>query len=158
MRAKDFVIKDFISVEEYNIVEDVVIIMRKYNQLNLPVVDEQNKLIGSVNARGILELVTREYHSLYTLDINPFDGGGSFVKEDLFKIKNKYIKDIMERKCLSVNMDDSMEYVANILLKGRQIVVPVVDNEMRVIGIINGIGALYEMLNSESESNSVQEK
>ena len=61
--------------------------------------------------------------------------GKIFLKELLFAKEDQLIKDIME-KSLSVRTDTDQEYVAKLFKKYDLIVMPVVDNEERLIGII----------------------
>lgn len=147
MKVRDFMSRDYISVEEYNIVEDVVIIMQKYKQLNLPVVDFSGHLIGNINARDILSLVTTEHHSLFKFSLNPFDSAGNFIFEDLQRIKNQYIYHFINRDVKYVYEDDSILYAANILLDEKMLTIPVVNSDKKLIGILNSIEMLYKMLN-----------
>lgn len=147
MEVKDYMSSDVISVEEYNIVEDVLIIMYKYRRLNLPVIDFAERLIGTINACDILSLVTTENYSLYESALNTLEVPSDFLFEDLQKVKNKYIVEFLNPNVTFAYGDDTISHIANILLEQRLVSIPVVNRNKKLIGILDSIEMLYKMLN-----------
>lgn len=58
------------------------------------------------------------------------------LKEILFNEENVKIKDIMEKDIVSVKVDDDKEEVANVVKKYDLSTIPVVNNEMKMLGIV----------------------
>jgi CBS domain-containing protein len=93
------------------------------------VVDSEGKLKGLLTPRGILEaLEVREFGSIR----RPFFSG----PEVLHLLTSKYARDIMHAP-VSVHVNDKVEEAINIMLDHDFYELPVVDNDMKVIGEIS---------------------
>jgi CBS domain-containing protein len=93
------------------------------------VVDKEGKLKGLLTPRGILEaLEVREFGSIR----RPFFAG----PEVLHLLTSKYARDIMHAP-VSVHVNDKVEEAINIMLDHDFYEVPVVDDDMKVIGEIS---------------------
>jgi CBS domain-containing protein len=93
------------------------------------VVDREGKLKGLLTPRGILEaLEVREFGGIK----RPFFAG----PEVLHLLTSKYAKDIMHAP-VSVHVNDRMEEAINTMLDHDFYELPVVDNNMKVIGEIS---------------------
>jgi len=146
-------IKDVISVEYYNIVQDVLIIMQEYRHMNLPVVNSEGYLIGTVSALDIMGLVGMEKISPYESALISLEAPGDFVFEDLQAVKNKYIGEFMNTDAKFVYEDDNISHIMSILLAQKLVSIPVVDGSGKLIGMLDSIEMLRKMLNYSEEKN-----
>ncbi len=109
LRVKDVMVRDVITAKESDSIEKVAKVMIEREINHLPVVDDQNKLVGIVTSWDISKAVAQ---GLDTLD------------------------KIMTRNVITATEDEPLEEVAKKLSKFNISGLPVVDKEKRVIGII----------------------
>jgi acetoin utilization protein AcuB len=98
-------------------------LMKENGFKRLPVVDDDNRLVGIVSDRDIKEAspskaTTLDMHELYYL---------------LSEIK---VADIMTKKVFAVTSDDTVEKAAMVMLRQNVGGLPVVDAEHKVVGVI----------------------
>jgi len=121
-------VKDFMTPIVYKISEDQTILearelMLNKNLLSLPVTDDLMRL------RGIITMT----------DIGKASpGAGSTLSkyEANYLLGRLLVKDIMSRNVITVNADDSIEYICYQVYKNRMNAFPVVDENNKVCGII----------------------
>jgi CBS domain-containing protein len=128
--VKDLVTSKFIKVAEEDQLSQVVVKITKDKETMLAcVLDKEGKLKGIITPREVLRAVEiREFGTVR----HPFFMG----PEVLHILTSKYAKDIM-RPPVSVKPDDSLEKAINIMLDKGFYEVPVVDEQEKIIGVIN---------------------
>ena len=107
------------------------------------VVNKENKLKGLLTPRGILQaLEVREFGTVR----------GRFFAgpEVLHLLTSKYTKDIMSAP-VSVNIDDAVDKVIDIMLDEGLYELPVVDKDMKVIGEVNYFSIIISSLENLKE-------
>ncbi len=108
-------------------------LMKENNVRRLPVVDEKGALVGIVSDRDLKEAspskaTTLDVHELYYL---------------LSELK---VKDIMSRKVMTIDLDDTVEKAAVIMLEHKITGLPVVEDG-KVVGILSQ-GDVFRVLTS----------
>ena len=121
-------VKDHMTGNPYTITKDVVIsraveIMRKNHFHRLPVVDEQGKLIGLVTGGLVKEKSGANSTSLSIYELN-------------YLLSKTQVKDIMITDVKTISQDVFVEEAAQTMLENEISVLPVVDEQNKVIGII----------------------
>jgi Mg/Co/Ni transporter MgtE len=105
------------------------------------VVDEDNKLIGSVRMNSIVQ---------YLFPMGAVLSAGVFsadhLKVNLFSTK---VSDIMKKDPFSVKEESELASVAVIMIKEKINELPVVDDDMKLIGQVN----VYEMIEAYKTIN-----
>ena len=94
----------------------------------LPVVDENDSVIGIVTALDILKAIQ--------------EGGGEGKK-----LNSILAKDIMTPNPSVVKTDTPIEKVIDIIITQEIVLVPVVDNNNRIVGVVSRLDIIREKLN-----------
>lgn len=123
MLIRNWMTSSVISVKEDASMLKVSKLMKEHGIKRVPVVDDDNKLIGIVSDRDIKEASPSK---ATTLDIHEL----SYLLSEL------KIKDIMTKDPVAVSPMDTIEQVALIMLEKKLTGLPVVDWEHKLVGII----------------------
>ena len=134
MKVKEIMIKDVVSVNPDDNVEEALTRLFEMQISGLPVIDAQGKLIGMFTEKDILRSILPSY----------IEKVGRFVYEENPKsIKNKYkelenlkVSQLMRKEVITVFEDAAVCEVAHIMLTQKVRRIPVLNKEKKVIGII----------------------
>jgi IMP dehydrogenase len=138
MKIADSMKKQVISIPITATVKDAVELFLKHHIGTLPVVDENNKLVGLLRLPTVLSLVMPDFVRLmdnfeFVHDFGALDGRQP-SDEDL----TRPIRDIMERPYY-VTDDSSLLYVSAIINKHKVRDIPVVDRRSRLVGLASHV-------------------
>ena len=127
-------VKDHMTEKPYTITKDVVIskaveIMRKNHFHRLPVVDDQGKLIGLVTGGLVKEKSGANSTSLSIYELN-------------YLLSKTQVQDIMIKDVKTISQDVFVEVAAQTMLENEISVLPVVDENNKVIGQSGFSGSL----------------
>ena len=137
-RAKDIMTTEVIVANKNDIIANVANLLIKEKIGGLPVVDEENKVVGIISETDIMK---KESHIDSPKMLN-FLQGIIFLNdmkkfEDELRVIAAYkVEDLMSKDIVTVKEDDTFDYVANIMINESINRVPVVDKENRLVGII----------------------
>ena len=131
MKAKDFMIKDVISLNENATVKTLLEVLMEHKIGGLPLVDQDNRLLGVVSDGDVLRYLNpKAFVSYYVTYIEELD--------ETLKIKSESpVKAIMKKKVISVCEDDELEDVLKILAHHHFKKIPVVNEKREVVGVIS---------------------
>lgn len=147
--AKDIMTTDVIVAKKDDSIANVATLLIKEKIGGLPVVDENNKVVGIISETDIMKKET-DIESPRVLN---FFQGLIFLddikklEDDMKKVAAYKVEDLMSRDIITVNENDSFDYVANVMIKKSINRVPVVDKENFLKGIIcryDIIKAMYD--------------
>lgn len=124
MLVKDFMTPTVVTVSEDQSMLEAREIMRGKNLVSLPVVDDIQRIRGIITVDDIGRASPSDASTLSRYEANYLLG----------KLK---VRDIMSRSVITVNADDTIEYVAYKLYKHRVNALPVVDLNNKLCGIIS---------------------
>lgn len=124
MFVKDFMTPTVVTVSEDQSMLEAREIMRGKNLISLPVVDDIQRIRGIITIDDIGRASPSDASTLSRYEANYLLG----------KLK---VRDIMSRAVITVNADDTIEYVAYKLYKHRVNALPVVDLNNKLCGIIS---------------------
>lgn len=138
MKAKDIMTSDVVVVKQDATIKEIAEIFLKNRIGGVPVVDEENKIVGIISETDIIQ---KEKNVNVPSFINILQGYIFFdsfkeVEDDIRKIAAYKASDIMSKDVMTVKEDDSVEYVANEMIKKSINRVPVVDDNKYIKGII----------------------
>ncbi|WFD10631.1 CBS domain-containing protein [Tepidibacter hydrothermalis] len=138
MTAKDIMTSNVVVVNQDATIKEIAEIFLKNRIGGVPVVDEENKIVGIISETDIIQ---KEKNVNIPSFINILQGYIFFdsfkeVEEDIRKIAAYKARDIMSKDVMTVKEDDSVEYVANEMIKKSINRVPVVDDNNYIKGII----------------------
>ncbi|MBN1804643.1 MAG: CBS domain-containing protein [Sedimentisphaerales bacterium] len=131
--VKDIMTEDVVSLNEQDNLDAVMKVMQKGKFRHVPVVDEQNKLIGIISDRDVLRLL-------------PFRRGQRKPQSDVFRAElfdvnpdepaiYQQVYRIMNREVIHVQPVHNFHDVVKMLHDKKISCVPVTDNNNKLIGI-----------------------
>lgn len=148
-KAKDIMTTDVIVAQKGDTISEVAKILISGKIGGLPVVDNENKVIGIISETDIIKK-EKKVHS--TPFVNVLEGiifldDFNKMEKDLKEISAYKVEDLMSTNIIKVYEDDTFDNIANIMIKKSINRVPVVDNENRIKGIICRYDIIRAMYN-----------
>ncbi len=142
--AKDIMTSDVIVANKNDKVSEVANLLIKEKIGGLPVVDEDNKVVGIISETDIMK---KETHVESPRAINILQGiifidDMRKLEEDMKIIAAYKVEDLMSKDIVKVNENDTFDHVANIMIKESINRVPVIDN----LGKLKGIICRYDII------------
>ena len=148
-RAKDIMTTDVIVANKNDIIANVANLLIKEQIGGLPVVDEENKVVGIISEKKIKK---KESHVDSPRMLN-FIQGIIFL-DDMKKFEDEMraiaaykVEDLMSKDIITVNENDTFDYVANVMINKSINRVPVVDENNFLKGIICRYDIIKAMYN-----------
>ena len=148
-RAKDIMTTDVIVANKNDIIANVANLLIKEKIGGLPVVDEENKVVGIISETDIMK---KESHVDSPRMLN-FIQGIIFLddmkkfEDEMIAIAAYKVEDLMSKDIITVNENDTFDYVANVMINKSINRVPVVDENNFLKGIICRYDIIKAMYN-----------
>ena len=147
--AKDIMTTDVIVAKKDDSIANVATLLIREKIGGLPVVDEENKVVGIISETDIMQ---KETDIESPRVINFFQGlifldDIKKLEDDMKKVAAYKVEDLMSKDIITVNENDSFDYVANVMIKKSINRVPVVDKENFLKGIICRYDIIKAMYN-----------
>ena len=148
-RAKDIMTTDVIVANKNDIIANVANLLIKEKIGGLPVVDEENKVVGIITETDIMK---KESHVdsprmlnfiqwiIFLDDMKKFE-------DEMRAIAAYKVEDLMSKDIITVNENDTFDYVANVMINKSINRVPVVDENNFLKGIICRYDIIKAMYN-----------
>ena len=148
-RAKDIMTPDVIVANKNDIIANVANLLIKEKIGGLPVVDEENKVVGIISETDIMK---KESHVDSPRMLN-FIQGIIFL-DDMKKFEDEMraiaaykVENLITKNIITVNENDTFDYVANVMINKSINRVPVVDENNFLKGIICRYDIIKAMYN-----------
>lgn len=143
MLVKEFMIRDITSVMEDTSIEYLIKILYRHRRYTLPIVNENNSIIGTISVEDVLNASLPHYfksmqNTAFLPDINQFS-------TKLKEIRDYKITEFMIKDPITVTEEDTITRVADILIKSDLKTIFVVKNN-RLSGYINRIDLISSIL------------
>lgn len=148
-KAKDIMTTDVKVARETDTIKDIANVLITEKIGGVPVVDEDNKVLGIISETDIIkkekyvnppEYITFLQGLVYLNDFKK-------MERDIRDISATKVKDLMSRDVIKVYENDTFDDIANIMIKQSVNRVPVVDGNDKIKGIIcryDIIKSMYE--------------
>lgn len=135
MKAKNVMTTLVHTVKPDDKVGKAVYLICRHNIAGLPVVNDQNKVVGVVSEKDILKAMYPSYGEFYEDPISAMD----FEKmEENFKdVNGLLIKDIMTSPPITAGPETPILKVGSLMILKRIRRVPIVDDEGKLLGIVS---------------------
>ena len=145
MRVETIMVKEVITLKEEMNAQEAMKKLMERKISGLPVVDNDNKVVGMLTEKSILMAILPSYikkvgHFVYEVD----------PKKLINKIENLHelkVKDIMRKEVITAKKDTSLTKIARIMLTQKIRRIPVVDDNKQLIGLIARQDILRYFLN-----------
>ena len=148
-RAKDIMTTDVIVANKNDIIANVANLLIKEKIGGLPVVDEENKGVGIISETDIMkkESYVDSPRMLNFLQGIIFLDDMKKFEDEMRAIAAYKVEDLMSKDIITVNENDTFDYVANVMINKSINRVPVVDEENCLKGIICRYDIIKAMYN-----------
>lgn len=155
IKAKDFMTKYVFSVSPYITVQELVGLFATHPISAVPVVGEDNELLGIISEGDLLykKVKTGVPPYLDVLGTNIYYCGFGQYERSFRKLLATKASDLMTKdvKCVTENTD--METIMNLMIDEHLKTVPVVEKPNRLVGIITRHDILTTIAATEMEEN-----
>lgn len=141
MKVKEAMIRDVSSIFEDETIEDFIVSCLRQNKSGLPVVDEEFRVVGFLSENDVIKGALPSYFSL--LQSASFIPDTHQFVQRLSKIKDERVSQYMIKPAICLKQDDTVIYAADLLIKNNLKVLPVVDEEHKLVGIVNRIFLIH---------------
>ncbi len=111
-----------------------IALLQKMQISGLPVVDENNKLIGMFTEHEILSNILPSY--IQNVGAFVYENSPKVIKDKVNAFSGLKVRDIMRKDLISVNEDTSIYEVARLMLTKKARRIPVVNKDNQIVGII----------------------
>ncbi|RQD67421.1 MAG: CBS domain-containing protein [Tindallia sp. MSAO_Bac2] len=137
LKAKDIMVTDVMTVTEDQTVDQVIQLLMDHNISGLPVVDDENHVIGIVTEGDLIyrskKLEIPRYFTI--LDSYIFFDNTKKMEDQIRKMVGYRVKEIMTKDVVLVDAEDTVEEIATIMTKKNINRVPVTQNG-KLVGIV----------------------
>jgi len=134
MKVSEIMSKDVVSVKPDENAKDVLALLSKMQISGLPVINEQNKLVGMFTEKEVLAAILPSYVERvgrFMYHENP-----KAIKYKVSQLSNAKVKNIMRREVATIAEDATLCEVARVMLTQKIRRLPVLNKENKVIGIV----------------------
>jgi predicted transcriptional regulator len=142
--VKKYMLRTLVSVCEDDSLEEVIGIMYRSGMSVLPVVNAENRFLGTIYSENILRNVIPE--KIGFMESNKFLYEINQAAENLSDIKGRKVKEYMLSRTKPVKENDKMYKIADIMLDNKESILFVVNQDGYLRGYISRADLLYYLL------------
>ncbi len=142
--VKKYMMRTMNSVCTEDTIKDVIRAMYKVEMSVLPVVDEENRFLGTIYSKNILKNIIPEQYGL--LESHRLLYEVNQAAENLDEIKHRKIEEYMSTNTIAVKESDKMDNIADIMLDNKESSLYVVNEDNKLRGYISRADLLYYLL------------
>jgi len=159
LKLKEIMTRDVQIVKPDESVAEVAERFAKLGIHGAPVVDAEGKLLGIVTESDIILATKTRFTKFNMVYPSVHQFGVDFQQEVKYEemskafeeVKNTPVSKIMTKKVVAASPDDLVEEVAPMMVEHRINRVPVVDKNMKVVGIVTRNDVLKGLFKSKSK-------
>jgi CBS domain-containing protein len=140
MLVKDLMTSNVVSVTPDTLVSEVAEILHKNRFTGLPVVNEDQRVLGTISERDFITTDSHLYLPTYIQMLSNMDyisGGGKDLPKVVDQVVHARAKDIMNQHVPFAAPDMTIEEVARLFAEQRTNPIPVTDNANKLVGVIS---------------------
>jgi CBS domain-containing protein len=136
--VRDIMTRDIVKVMPDTSVSEIALLMSQHRISGVPVVDEQDRVLGVVTELDMIVRNTRfKLPAFFTLlNATIYLETPAHLKERLHHMLGLTAREIMSEKVMTVTADASIEDLAELMVGQRANPIPVVENG-RLVGIVS---------------------
>jgi CBS domain-containing protein len=136
--VRDIMTRDIVKVKPGTSVSDIALLMSQHRISGVPVVDEQDRVLGVVTEMDMVVRNTRfKLPAFFTLlNATIYLETPAHIKERLHHMLGLTAREIMWEKAMTITADASIEDLAELMVGRRANPIPVVENG-RLAGIVS---------------------
>ncbi|MFW5999400.1 MAG: HPP family protein [Halanaerobiaceae bacterium] len=143
-RVKQYMMRTLNSVSRDDTISHAIRFMHKTEMSVLPVVDEENKFLGTIYGNNILKNIIPERYGFLETHRILYEINES--AENLEEIRDRQVSDYMSEKAVAVAENDRMDRIADIMLHNEESIVFVTNKGGNLRGYVSRADLLYYLL------------
>ncbi|SFD77835.1 CBS domain-containing protein [Lentibacillus persicus] len=154
MKIHDFMITDVISIQKDTTIKELLKTFVEHKIGGVPVVDEDNHLIGMISDGDIIRYLQPNGRTIYDAFSMVFIRETEELKQKVETSIERHSGGIMKKNIYTVRPDDEIEEALTILSRYHFKKIPVTDDSGRVVGVISRgdiIRSIYNKVITESK-------
>ena len=138
LRAGDHMTTDVVAVGRAANVAEIVALLKKRRIPGVPVVDEEKRLLGLVTHEELISIFVPHYLSMFD-ELAFLDDLGEIEAQAMTEIEPTLFlaEDIMATDLITASPTTSIMKVAALMMNRKLVLVPVVDDARRVVGVLS---------------------
>jgi len=144
MKVRQIMTKDLTSVEKDTSVKELIFILKNSELANMPVVNEEGKLIGVISEKDLIKAALPGYFDM--LHSTSFIPDMNQLAKKLTQIADDPIEKYLHQDVILVREDDDDLQAADLIIRKNVKNLPVVDEEGRLVGLVKRINLLQHLL------------
>ncbi len=144
MKVREIMTKDLTACEKDISVRELIFILDSAGIPNIPVVDEEEKVIGYISEKDIIKATLPGYFDM--LHTASFIPDLNQISKKLAQIANDQIEKYMQHDALVVTQEDDDLQAADLIIRKNLKSLPVVDKDGRLVGLVKRIDLLRNLL------------
>lgn len=134
MKVKDVMTLDVTTLSPDKNAQEALDLLIKMQISGLPVIDENDKLIGMFTEKEILSFILPSY--LDSVGSFEYEQNPKAARQKALTLKNLKVKDLARSEVITINEDATLCEAAHIMIMRKARRLPVVNKEKKVVGII----------------------
>jgi CBS domain-containing protein len=144
MKVREIMTKDLTSCEKDVSVRELIFILDSAGIPNIPIVDEEEKVIGYISEKDLIKAALPGYFEM--LHTTSFIPDLNQISKKLAQIADDPVEKYMQHNAIVVTEDDDDLQAADIIIRKGTKSLPVVDSEGRLVGKVKRIDLLHHLL------------
>ena len=144
MKVRDIMTKDLTSCEKDVSVRELIFILDSAGIPNIPIVDEEEKVIGYISEKDLIKAALPGYFEM--LHTTSFIPDLNQISKKLAQIADDPVEKYMQHDAIVVTEDDDDLQAADLIIRKGTKSLPVVDSEGRLVGKVKRIDLLHHLL------------
>jgi len=144
VKVREIMTKDLTSCEKDVSVRHLIFILDSAEIPNMPIVDEDNKVIGYISEKDLIKAALPGYFEM--LHSTSFIPDMNQLSKKLLQIADDPIEKYMQHDVIVVTEDDDDLRAADLIIRKGVRDLPVVDAEGRLVGRLKRIDLLQHLL------------
>jgi len=144
VKVSELMIKDLTSVESEDSMRILVETLEASETSSVPVTDEDSRLVGIISERDVLSAAVPKYMEM--LHSASFMPNVDQLTVGLNRIADDPVSKHMSSKAISVQRDADDLQAADLMLRNKLRLLPVVDEDGRLVGIVRRVDLFKHVL------------
>jgi len=138
VKARNYMTREVVTVGRSANIAEIARLLREHNITGVPVVDDDGRLLGVVTHEELINVFLPHYLSMFD-ELAFLDDLSAIETQTMSEIEPALFlaEDVMHTDPHTVAPETSIMKVAAIMLNNKHVLLPVVDDDNRVVGVIN---------------------
>ena len=138
LKTSDYMTSSVVAVGRAANMAEIVALLKKHRIPGVPVVDEDKRLIGLVTHEELINIFVPHYLSMFD-ELAFLDDLGEIEAQTMAEIDPTLFlaEDIMVTELITAGPSTSLMKVAALMVNRKLVLVPVVDEDRRIVGVVS---------------------